>query len=134
MKSKLNYKTISLSIIITGVLIVVSCKSKQKSSGGGYGGASNKVSTLNMPGDKELAEAKKTWGDVTIDELKKGQAIFYNECTSCHQPYDIVGFSEKKWKHEIDDMSPKAELTAAQKDQLTKYILSFRSANAVAGK
>lgn len=90
--------------------------------------------TPNMPGEKELTAAKKRWPDVTLDELNKGQAIFYNPCTSCHQAYDIPGFSEKKWLHEIDDMSPKANLSAEQKAQLTKYILSFRDANTIAGK
>jgi hypothetical protein len=41
----------------------------------------------------------------------------------------IVPRSEKSWLHEIDDMSPKAELTAEEKLKLTKYILSFREAN-----
>jgi hypothetical protein len=86
------------------------------------------------PGDKELAEAKKVWMDATIDDLNKGRAIFYKECTGCHQAYTITEFTERKWKHEIEDMSPRAELSEAQKDKLTRYVLSYLAANTIAGK
>lgn len=86
------------------------------------------------PTDKELAVAQKTWPGTTLDELKEGQSIYKNQCTECHKNFEITKFSEKKWKHEIDDMSPKAKLTDTQKEKLTKYLLSYREANQTAAK
>ncbi len=82
------------------------------------------------PTEKELTTAQKTWPGTTLDELKEGQAIYKGQCTECHKNFTITKFSEKKWKHEIDDMSPKAKLTDAQKEKLSKYLLSYREANA----
>ena len=75
-----------------------------------------------------MAAAEKRWPGTTVTEVQEGQHIFTGKCTQCHKPFDIPGFSEKKWLHEIDDMSPKAELTADEKMKLTKHILSFRDA------
>ena len=80
---------------------------------------------------KELQIAQKTWPGTTANELADGKEIYYDQCTKCHDAYEIVRFNEKKWLHEIDDMSPKARLTVDQKLKLTKYILSFREANTV---
>ena len=100
---------------------------------------SSKKSTRNLfdsylPTEKELTVAQKTNTIITLNDLKNGHAIYFNQCIECHKAYDIPKFSERKWKHEIDDMSPKANLTAAQKTLLSNYVLSFREANAVVVK
>lgn len=87
-----------------------------------------------FPTEKELIVAKKLNPNITLDELRAGRDIYFNQCTECHKVFDIPKFSEKKWKHEIDDMSPKAKLTSEQKTTLSNYILSFREANAVVAK
>lgn len=112
-------KSFSIGIFIT--IAFFACKGKQK--------AEYKTEAF-MPGDKELAVAQKTWPNTKLDELKEGNSIYRNQCSECHKNFEITKFSEKKWKHEIDDMSPKAKLTADQKDKLTKFILSYREANA----
>ncbi len=109
-------------LTLASLLIFTQCKTK-KSAG---------KETAYTPGDKELAIAQKTWPGSTLDELKEGNSIYRNECTQCHKNFDIVKFSEKKWKHEIDEMAPKAKLSAAQKEKLSKFILSYREANAPA--
>lgn len=90
--------------------------------------------TALMPTDKEVAIAQKTNPSVTLPDLKAGRAIYFNQCTECHKAFDIPKFSEKKWRHEIDDMSPKAKLTDEQKKTLSNYILSYREAHAVVAK
>jgi len=100
-----------------GMLIVYSCKTSQK--------------LVTEPGDKELAVAQQKWPGTTLAQLKEGEGIYKNECTQCHKNFAITKFTEKKWLHEIDDMSPKAKLNADQKEKLTRYILSFREANQV---
>ncbi len=87
-----------------------------------------------LPTEKELAVAQKTNSSITLADLKNGHSIYFNQCVECHKAYDIPKFSERKWKHEIDDMSPKANLTDEQKILLSNYVLSFREANAVVVK
>ena len=106
------------------VLYLAHCTSSKKLSS----------ETSMVPTDKELAVAQKTNPSITLVDLKAGRAIYFNQCTECHKVLDIPKFSEKKWKHEIDDMSPKAKLTDAQKTTLSNYILSYREANAVVAK
>jgi len=97
--------------------------------------ASKKLTATDLvPTEKELTVAQKTNTSITLSDLKKGHSIFFNQCTECHKAYEISKFSEKKWKHEIDDMSPKAKLTDEQKTLLSNYILSYREANAVVVK
>ncbi len=78
--------------------------------------------------DKQLSLAQTRWPGTTPDEIKSGQNIFVTRCTECHAAFEITKFGEKKWVHEIGEMSPKAKLTADEKLLLTKYILSYREA------
>ena len=84
-----------------------------------------------IPDGKQIAVVEKRWPNTPVDDIMHGQTIFVSKCTECHKAYEITGFSEKKWLHEIDDMSPKAKLTADEKLKLTKHILSYLEANKV---
>lgn len=79
--------------------------------------------------DKQLAVVESRWTGTPLEDIKQGQTIFTTKCTECHANQVITDLSEKKWLHEIDDMSPKAKLSADEKLKLTKYILSYREAN-----
>lgn len=70
--------------------------------------------------------AKKRWPQSDAGKLNMGKSIFTKQCTECHKAFVIEKFSEKKWNHEIDDMSPKANLTPEEKQDLTYFILSYR--------
>ena len=96
--------------------------------------ASKKMSEKLLPTEKEMVIAQKTNPAITLTDLRAGHFIYFNQCTECHKALNIPKFSEKKWRHEIDDMSPKAKLTEEQKATLSNYILSFREANAVVAK
>jgi len=106
-------------VLFASVLFLAYCTSNKKTS-----------AIDDSPTEKELTVAKKTWPSATLAELTEGRSIYKNQCKECHKNFTITKFSEKKWKHEIDDMSPKAKLTADQKEKLSKYILSYREANA----
>jgi hypothetical protein len=114
------------ALIIFAAILLVNCKTKKEA--GTAGAESNKF----IPTEKELAVAQKTWPNTTLEELKEGNTIYRNDCSKCHKNFEVTKFSEKKWKHEIDHMAPKAKLTAEQKDKLTKFLLSYREANTVA--
>ena len=107
---------LSLGLSVT----LLCCKTKKET---------NAVSAVPFsPGEAQVNAAGKRWPGTAATELQEGQQIFSTRCTQCHQAFDIPGFSEKKWLHEIDEMAPKAKLTEAEKLKLTKHILSFRDA------
>ena len=52
-----------------------------------------------------------------------------NEITLYKTPIEDI--SEESWKHEVDDMAPRAEITDSQKDDLYKYILAMKASRSV---
>jgi len=112
--------TIFKSLTIVAVTILfTACGSTKKSS--------TPILTL-LPGETQLTAIKTKYPDATAFQLNEGYSIYTGACTNCHGQKNIFNRSEASWLHEIDDMSPKANLTAAQKDALTKYILSMKAA------
>ncbi|MCW3075861.1 MAG: hypothetical protein JWO32_470 [Bacteroidetes bacterium] len=69
--------------------------------------------------------AKKRWAESDGAKLIRGKSIFTKQCTECHKAFVIEKFSERKWNHEIDDMSPKAKLSPEEKQDLTYFVLSY---------
>ncbi len=101
-------------------LLLINCKSSKKTA----------VSVdKQIPTEKELNGYKKINNTITLADLQAGHKIYYSKCNTCHQNFTITDFNEKKWRHEIEDMSPKAELTEDEKSKLTLYILSYLAAN-----
>lgn len=111
-------KNIKYSVIGFAALTLAYCKTAKQTSAN--------PPAAYVPSEKQIELAQKRWTNTTAEELKQGENIFVTKCTECHGSYEIAGFSEKKWLHEIDDMSPKANLTADEKLKLTKHILSYR--------
>lgn len=110
--------------IVSLIICLAHCTAKKKTP----------TETWLVPSEKELAVAQKTNPSATLIDLNAGRAIYFNQCRECHKTHEITKFSERKWKHEIDDMSPKANLTDEQKSLLSNYILSYREANTVVSK
>ena len=118
-------KLITLSL---AALLVVSCSTSKKTATPTPTSTAATVSKPNIiPGDAELTAIKAKFPDATAQTLSEGYAIYTGACTNCHGQKNIFKRSEASWMHEIDDMSPKAKLTAAEKDALTKYILAMKA-------
>lgn len=81
------------------------------------------------PTEAQLTAAKTRFPDVTMETLKKGQTIYYGPCTHCHGDKGINRRDEKEWSAVLDDMAPKAKLSAEEKDAVWKYIMSVRLAS-----
>lgn len=115
-----------IKYLAAGLLLIslAYCKSTKTSS--------STPAVAFLPEEKQMTIARQRWAETSEEEVKQGQNIFVTKCTECHKAYEITRFSEKKWLHEIDDMSPKAKLTADEKLKLTKHILSYREAYTVA--
>ena len=112
---------IKITTIALATLIISGCGSTKKSS-------TPSAPVVNIiPGEAQLAAIKVKFPDATTAQLTEGHSIYVGACTNCHGQKNIFKRSEASWLHEIDDMSPKANLTPAQKDALTKYILSMKA-------
>jgi mono/diheme cytochrome c family protein len=107
---------IKLITFSLAALIVVSCGTSKKTPAPSI-----------IPGEAQLTAIKAKFPDATAQTLSEGYSIYTGACTNCHGQKNIFKRSEESWLHEIDVMSPKAKLTAAQKDALTKYILSMKA-------
>lgn len=81
---------------------------------------------------QQVDAAKKRWSESDIDKIKKGKSIFTHQCVECHKAFVVESMSERKWKHEIEDMSPKAKLTEEEKMNLTYFVLSYWDTKQVA--
>lgn len=119
--------TIGLASLL---LTLAYCKST-KSGAASPSSEPAKTPATFVPSDKQVQIAQTRWPNTTAPELSEGQSIYANNCNKCHELFEITRFGEKKWIHEIADMAPKAELNKEQTAKLTKYILSYREANAV---
>jgi cytochrome c5 len=119
-------KNLNIFFATATLLAFAYCKSTKTAS------SSSNPPAAFAPAEKQMQVAQNRWPNTTAEELKQGHTIFTTKCTECHKNYEITGFSEKKWLHEIDDMSPKAKLSPEEKLQLTKHILSYREAYTVA--
>jgi hypothetical protein len=101
------------------VIAIAACKTSSKTT------ATAPAASVEISAE-QTDIAKKRWSESSPEKLKTGASIFRFQCTNCHKSYPIEKFSEKKWLHEIDDMSPKAKLSSEEKQNLTYYILSYR--------
>lgn len=75
--------------------------------------------------EQQTEFAKKRFPEADAAKLGHGKQIYTKQCTECHKAFVIEKFGERKWKHEIDDMSPKAKLTDQEKMDLTYFVLSY---------
>ena len=110
-----------ISIVASLAIVMAACGSSKKSS------TPSATAQSIIPGEAQLTAIKAKYPDATAEQLSEGYSIYTGACTNCHGQKNIFKRSEASWLHEIDDMSPKAKLTASQKDALTKYILSMKA-------
>ena len=102
-----NYKQGLLSLIrfkfiyllFSGIFIVLSCKS-----------------ALYLP-----TEAHTSAG-ISLKELQIGRELYVNRCGSCHTLYLPEQFTPTHWKSTLEVMKPKAKLTSAECNLITKYL------------
>jgi|GEM_PF-423132 len=84
-----------------------------------------------LPTDIQLKAIQPKYPEVTLQNLNNGYAIYTGACTNCHGMKNLYNRSEQSWKHEVDDMAPRAEITDSQKDDLFKYILAMKASRSV---
>jgi nickel-dependent lactate racemase len=103
---------------LTVIACLFSCKPK---------GTAAKTSTpTTEPNETMVTAAKAKFTNLTLEDLKKGHAIYYSSCTRCHGAKKITKWNEKEWVGILDNMAQKAKLTSAEKDATWKYIMAVR--------
>ena len=116
-------------VILSALLIIgfAHCKAKQKTVQTGPPAPPPLPSASGKnESEMQIQIAQLRWPNTVVEELNEGNTIYRTKCTKCHENFAVDTFSEKKWLHEIDDMSPKARLSPEEKLKLTKYLLSYR--------
>ena len=75
----------------------------------------------------DVDRAATKYPGITSEQLVEGQKLYAANCAKCHTLYAPSKFGEKRWNHEIDEMSGKeyANIDAKTKESITKYILTF---------
>jgi len=119
-------KRIKYPVIAVALVFLAYCKTTKKTE---TPPAPVAVKEVYMPSARQMEVAEKRWPSTAVNEVSQGQNIYVTKCSQCHMAFDILEFSEKKWIHEIEEMAPKAKLTAEEKLMLSKHILSYREAN-----
>jgi mono/diheme cytochrome c family protein len=122
-----------LFLLSAAVILAVACTPKaSKSVASSNTGATAPAgpSGGSAPTEKELTAAKTKFADVSLDQLQKGHSIYFGACTKCHAPENPNKGSEGKWSHVLDEMAPKANLNADEKEAVWRYIMSVRLASA----
>ena len=61
---------------------------------------------------------------VSVENLKKGRALYTNNCSSCHQLYMPNQYNAATWKHNLDEMQERAKISDDQKKLVYDYLVS----------
>lgn len=119
--------------IVLSITLIYACKTSKKQAKPTANALENsKTSTkarngVFEPGNEELTALQSKYKELNMQTLKEGYAIYIGACTNCHNAKSIYDRPEESWQGIIDDMAPKAKLTATQKDAVYKYILSIKA-------
>ncbi|WP_226063437.1 cytochrome C [Kaistella polysaccharea] len=63
---------------------------------------------------------------VSAEYLAKGKIIFENSCAKCHDLPNASDHSAEAWTGIMNEMAPKAKLTAPQHQMVYNYIVSVK--------
>ncbi len=82
---------------------------------------------IYKPTEASLAALQNIVGEVKMETLMEGFTIYTaGACINCHAANDINYYGELRWRKIIDEMAPKAYLTATQKDAVLKYVIAIK--------
>ena len=110
-----------LTILSVLTVVIYSCKSKS--------GGTSTTEDKYTPGDAQLKAIQGVHPEVTAQTLKEGYDVYMGPCTNCHGKKNMYKQTMEDWEKDINRMAPRAKITDAQKDALTKYVMSMRMAN-----
>lgn len=74
--------------------------------------------------------AKQRWPDATPESLEQGRKTFLAKCSACHGYPALAAHSDAEWGPIVDDMGKKAKLDDAAREQVLRFVLASRTAQA----
>lgn len=133
---------LKISSLATAVLIIAACHSTKKTETTAVATpapattetpaapVSEAVKSKNgvfAPGEEQVTGVQMKQPGATLANLTEGYKLYTGTCTNCHGTKSIYRISEDRWPGIIDDMAQKSNLTATEKDALTKYVFAIKS-------
>lgn len=72
--------------------------------------------------------------NITQEHLTEGYILYAKgACIGCHEAKNIYQYGEEDWRHIVDDMAVKANITTTQKAAVYAYILSIKATKPAKG-
>jgi len=72
----------------------------------------------------DVERAKVRFPEMTSEKLLNGQKLYSLHCTKCHN-YAPGRFSEKKWEHNMPEMSKLAKIDSKTESTILQYLITF---------
>lgn len=79
-----------------------------------------KKSTPSTTSTNEPSFVSKT--AVAEADIAAGHQLYDQNCGRCHRLFSPVEFKEKRWDRIVDEMAPKARLSAEEKSKVLAYV------------
>jgi hypothetical protein len=118
--------------MVLGAALIVACsapkKATQTSAATSEVKSAKPCNGVYAPGEEELAAIQVRYKEVTIQTLSEGHQLYTGVCTMCHPAKNIYNYTEESWPHIMNNMAPKAKISAREKDAVYKYVLAIKAA------
>lgn len=89
---------------------------------------------IYAPGNEELTAMKVRNPNITQEHLTEGYVLYAKgACINCHEAKNVYQYGEDQWRHIVDDMAIKANITNTQKAAVYAYILSIKATKPAKG-
>lgn len=75
------------------------------------------------PADVQWAQGQ--WPTVVAGDLEAGRQVLLTKCEDCHRPPLPEEHAPAAWPGYLDEMAPRAKLTAEDRNVLEKYVLTL---------
>ncbi len=75
------------------------------------------------PADVQWAQAQ--WPTVAAGDLEAGRQVLLGKCADCHRAPLPEEYASQAWPGYINEMAPRAKLTADDRNFLEKYVLTL---------
>jgi cytochrome c5 len=75
----------------------------------------------------DLQWAQRTWPAATSADLEAGRQVLVSKCGDCHRPPLPAEHAAAAWPHHLDEMAPRAEVTAEERRVLEQYLITLAS-------
>jgi mono/diheme cytochrome c family protein len=62
-------------------------------------------------------------GNISVENLKTGRALYVKNCASCHPLFMPSQFSAQKWLFNLNEMQVRANIKDAEKNLIYQYLI-----------